>query len=127
VDEIQMIGDPERGHPWPRYAPPPLPPPPPPPPPPSFNPPSLVLRFALLPLSSALLGLRAKEIHLCGGPEARDVVTRLCQATGDELEVRRFPPSLSPSSLSALIISLPPFSPPNPPNLLPLSSGITSA
>lgn len=36
----------------------------------------------------ALLGLRAREIHLCGGPEAIDVVTRLCQATGDDLEVR---------------------------------------
>jgi len=35
----------------------------------------------------ALLGLRAREIHLCGGPEAIDVVTRLCQATGDHLEV----------------------------------------
>ncbi|KAM3569315.1 hypothetical protein VYU27_008589 [Nannochloropsis oceanica] len=56
VDEIQMIGDPERGHAWTR----------------------------------ALLGLRAKEIHLCGGPEARDVVTRLCQATGDELEFRNY-------------------------------------
>ena len=37
----------------------------------------------------ALLGLRAREIHLCGGPEAIDVVTRLCQATGDDLEVKQ--------------------------------------
>lgn len=41
---------------------------------------------------SALLGLRAKEIHLCGGPEAVDVVSRLCQATEDDLEVPCFLP-----------------------------------
>ncbi|TFJ82406.1 hypothetical protein NSK_006315 [Nannochloropsis salina CCMP1776] len=56
LDEIQMIGDPERGHAWTR----------------------------------ALLGLRAKEIHLCGGPEAVDVVSRLCQATEDDLEIRKY-------------------------------------
>jgi hypothetical protein len=38
-------------------------------------------------MARALLGLRAREIHLCGGPEAIDVVERLCQATGDDLEV----------------------------------------
>lgn len=41
-------------------------------------------------MCSALLGLRAKEIHLCGGPEAVEVVSRLCQATGDDLEVPCF-------------------------------------
>src|SRR5690606_7559318 len=52
VDEIQMIGNGQRGHCWTR----------------------------------ALQGLRAREIHLCGGSEAAGVVESLCKDMGDDFE-----------------------------------------
>jgi ATP-dependent RNA helicase SUPV3L1/SUV3 len=56
IDEIQMLGDPERGAAWTR----------------------------------ALLGLRAHEIHVCGGMEAAELVESLCQSTGDEFILRTY-------------------------------------
>ena len=38
----------------------------------------------------ALLGLRCREIHVCGGLEATDVVKRLVAACGDEFELRTY-------------------------------------
>lgn len=58
IDEIQMIGDVDRGHSWTR----------------------------------ALLGIQADEIHICGSLESEDVVRRVLQDTGDELEVLPPPP-----------------------------------
>ena len=34
-----------------------------------------------------LLGLRAREIHVCGGMEACEMVRTLMAATGDDFEV----------------------------------------
>ena len=34
----------------------------------------------------ALLGVRSREVHVCGGTEARNLVKRLCEETGDEFE-----------------------------------------
>ena len=34
-----------------------------------------------------LLGLRAREIHVCGGMEACEIVRTLMKATGDDFEV----------------------------------------
>jgi len=56
IDEIQMIGDPERGFAW----------------------------------TDAVLGLCAKEIHLCGEESAVPVVRQLLQETGDSLTVKRY-------------------------------------
>ena len=56
IDEIQLIGDQDRGWAWTR----------------------------------ALLGLPASEIHLCGEPAALPIITRLCEATNDELIVRNY-------------------------------------
>lgn len=56
IDEIQMIGDIQRGFAW----------------------------------TSAVLGLCAKEIHLCGEESAIPVIQHLLKETGDELEVRRY-------------------------------------
>ncbi|CAM9551656.1 unnamed protein product, partial [Phaeothamnion confervicola] len=56
IDEIQMLGNRQRGAAWTR----------------------------------ALLGLRAREVHVCGGLEAEGLVRRLCTMTGDKLEVRRY-------------------------------------
>lgn len=36
----------------------------------------------------ALLGLRAREIHCCGGMEAAELVQSLCQSTGDDFEMK---------------------------------------
>ncbi|BFZ59789.1 RNA helicase [Saitoella coloradoensis] len=55
-DEIQMIGDVERGGGW----------------------------------TNALLGVRAKEIHLCGEESVVDLVTRLAESVGDTVEVKRY-------------------------------------
>ena len=55
IDEIQLIGDLQRGWSWTR----------------------------------ALLGLAAKEIHVCGEETAIDLVEQLALSTGDELEVGR--------------------------------------
>lgn len=38
----------------------------------------------------ALLGLRANEIHVCGGLEAADLVRQLCESTGDEFILRKY-------------------------------------
>ena len=56
IDEIQMIGNPQRGSAWTR----------------------------------ALLGLRAREIHVCGGLEASTVVENLVTGAGDEYELRKY-------------------------------------
>ena len=56
IDEIQMIGNPQRGYAWTR----------------------------------ALLGLRAREIHVCGGLEASTVVENLVTSTGDDYELRKY-------------------------------------
>eukprot|EP00899_Mesostigma_viride_P021896 jgi/Mesvir1/29708/Mv00941-RA.1 len=47
----------------------------------------------------AVLGLAATQLHLCGDPAAEDMLRRLCQETGDELEVRRYE-RLQPLELS---------------------------
>ena len=56
IDEIQMIGNPQRGYAWTR----------------------------------ALLGLRAREIHVCGGLEAMNIVESLLASTGDEFELKKY-------------------------------------
>lgn len=56
IDEIQMLGDAERGQAW----------------------------------TSAVLGLTAKELHLCGEETVVPVVEALLAHTGDEIEVRRY-------------------------------------
>jgi ATP-dependent RNA helicase SUPV3L1/SUV3 len=38
----------------------------------------------------ALLGLRCKEIHVCGGLEAKNVVEKLAKACGDEFELHTY-------------------------------------
>lgn len=38
----------------------------------------------------ALLGSRCKEIHVCGGLEAKDMVQRLVEACGDEFELKMY-------------------------------------
>lgn len=38
----------------------------------------------------AFLGLRAKEIHLCGDPSVIDLLSDLCFITNDEFEVRKY-------------------------------------
>lgn len=40
--------------------------------------------------TNALLGVQAKEVHLCGEESAVDLVTRLAQSVGDEVEVKRY-------------------------------------
>jgi len=56
IDEIQMIGDPDRGSTW----------------------------------TQALLGVRAKVLHLCGDPNSEDIVQKLMAETGDTLTVHRY-------------------------------------
>lgn len=56
IDEIQMMGDPQRGPAW----------------------------------TAALLGINAREIHLCGEPSVVDLVTRIGHALGDEVIVNRY-------------------------------------
>ena len=65
VDEIQLIGDRDRGWAWTR----------------------------------ALLGIPAREIHLCGEPAALPIIERLCADTGDELIVHNYK-RLSPLSMT---------------------------
>ena len=38
----------------------------------------------------ALLGLRCKEIHVCGGLEAQDIVERIVKSCGDDLQVNTY-------------------------------------
>ncbi|KAJ2092229.1 RNA helicase [Coemansia sp. RSA 1813] len=40
--------------------------------------------------TSALLGLRAEEIHLCGEPSAVPLVKRICASIDEEVEVREY-------------------------------------
>lgn len=56
IDEIQMIGDDDRGWAW----------------------------------TQAVLGVRAKEVHLCGEERAVELIQALCQYTGDECIVHRY-------------------------------------
>ncbi|KAK7035948.1 ATP-dependent RNA helicase [Favolaschia claudopus] len=56
IDEIQMIGDPERGFAWTR----------------------------------AVLGMCAKELHLCGEETAVPLIRELLKETGDEIIVNRY-------------------------------------
>ncbi|PWY98962.1 hypothetical protein BCV70DRAFT_201180 [Testicularia cyperi] len=56
VDEIQMIGDPQRGYAW----------------------------------TDAVLGLPAKEIHLCGEASTIPLIRRIAEACGDELTVHEY-------------------------------------
>lgn len=69
VDEIQMIGDMQRGPAW----------------------------------TQAVLGLAAKELHLCGEASAVPLVRRLAQLCGDDLHVHEYtrltPLAVAPQSL----------------------------
>lgn len=56
IDEIQMIGNDQRGNGWTR----------------------------------ALLGLRANEIHVCGGLEALNIVKSLVDSIGDDFEFKKY-------------------------------------
>ncbi|PIA13923.1 P-loop containing nucleoside triphosphate hydrolase protein [Coemansia reversa NRRL 1564] len=40
--------------------------------------------------TTALMGLRAKEIHLCGEPSAVPLVKRICESMDEEVEVREY-------------------------------------
>lgn len=40
--------------------------------------------------TKALLGLRAREIHVCGGLEASEVVRSLAESAGDEFVLERY-------------------------------------
>lgn len=56
IDEIQMIGDEERGWAW----------------------------------TEAVLGVRAKEVHMCGEERTVDLIKRLAASVGDKLEIHRY-------------------------------------
>ncbi|KAJ3400918.1 hypothetical protein CcCBS67573_g05700 [Chytriomyces confervae] len=56
VDEIQMIGDEQRGWAW----------------------------------TQALLGLQAKEVHLCGEATVIPLVERICEMTGDTVTIHHY-------------------------------------
>lgn len=56
IDEIQMIGDSERGNAW----------------------------------TTALLGVQAKEIHVCGEERTVSLIQALCATVGDECVVHRY-------------------------------------
>lgn len=56
IDEIQMIGDDQRGWAW----------------------------------TQAVLGVQAKEVHLCGEERAVPLIQALCAKTGDEVVVHRY-------------------------------------
>lgn len=40
--------------------------------------------------TKALMGLRCKEIHVCGGWEAKEIVQKIAKACGDEFEVHKY-------------------------------------
>ena len=40
--------------------------------------------------SRALMGVRCKEIHVCGGPEAVELVKKIAKNCNDDFEVRRY-------------------------------------
>ncbi|KAK4574596.1 RNA helicase [Recurvomyces mirabilis] len=56
IDEIQMIGNNERGWAW----------------------------------TQALMGVKAKEVHLCGEERTVQLITELCASVGDKLEIHRY-------------------------------------
>ncbi|KPM36536.1 ATP-dependent RNA helicase suv3, mitochondrial [Neonectria ditissima] len=56
IDEIQMIGDPDRGSAW----------------------------------TTALLGVQAKEVHVCGEERTVPLIQSLCASVGDECIVHRY-------------------------------------
>lgn len=56
IDEIQMIGNPERGWAW----------------------------------TQAFLGVRAKEVHVCGDANSEFLIKTLVAETGDTLEIKRY-------------------------------------
>ncbi|KAK4540534.1 hypothetical protein LTR36_009172 [Oleoguttula mirabilis] len=56
IDEIQMIGSPDRGWAW----------------------------------TQALLGVKAKEVHLCGEERTVPLIRELCASVGEKLEVHRY-------------------------------------
>ncbi len=37
-----------------------------------------------------MLGLQAREIHVCGGLEAADIVRSLAESTGDDFELKTY-------------------------------------
>ena len=45
------------------------------------------------------IGLKAKEIHLCGEPSALALIEKICQQTGDEIEINHY------SRLAGLTVS----------------------
>ena len=65
IDEIQMIGNPERGWAW----------------------------------TQALMGVRAKEVHLCGEERTVPLIRELCASVGDKVEIHRYE-RLSPLKLA---------------------------
>ncbi|KAK0936450.1 RNA helicase [Friedmanniomyces endolithicus] len=65
IDEIQMIGNNERGWAW----------------------------------TQALMGVRAKEVHLCGEARTIPLVRELCASVGDKLEIHEYK-RLSPLKLA---------------------------
>ena len=65
IDEIQMIGNPERGWAW----------------------------------TQALMGVKAKEVHLCGEARTVPLVRELCASVGDKLEIHEYE-RLSPLKLA---------------------------
>lgn len=65
IDEIQMIGNAERGWAW----------------------------------TQALLGVKAKEVHLCGEERTVPLIRELCASVGEKLEVHRYE-RLSPLKLA---------------------------
>lgn len=56
IDEIQMIGDPQRGAGW----------------------------------TNAVLGLAAKELHLCGEPSVIPLIERMAEACGDNITIHQY-------------------------------------
>ncbi len=38
----------------------------------------------------ALMGVRCKEIHVCGGAEAREIVEKICKMCGDDIEIKNY-------------------------------------
>lgn len=54
--------------------------------------------------TQALLGLRAKELHLCGEPSVVDLIKRIGESLGDEVEVKNYQ-RLSPLTVAKRSIS----------------------
>ena len=52
----------------------------------------------------ALLGLQAREIHVCGETAAIDLVREICIATGEEVEVKSYK-RLTPLEIQSQAVS----------------------